>query len=436
MKHLSIPKLPQKCKQVLSCNIGNTFLFQRLKAFYAIILTFAVLSAVFPSCNKSTLPDVFTYDAASLAISREKYLKGDAEIVAEVDRIVAGAEKAKDKGPFSVVSKSALPPSGNKHDYMSIGPYWWPNPDTENGLPYIRRDGVVNPEYYTFGDLETLSEFSGVVNSLSQAYFFTGREEFAERAVFLIRTWFIDSETYMNPHLNYGQSVPGIAEGRQFGIIDTRRFVTIIEGIGFIKDSKAWSETDQTAMQQWFIEFLTWMQESELGKAESQTLNNHGTWYDVQCIVYALFSNQPEKASAIIEDHTKKRLATQIKEDGSQPHELARTQSWSYSLMNLDGFFTLARLAKKVNIDLFNYTVDGRIPLKQALDFFIPYLRDEKEWEYPQISKLSYHGICELLRQAHIFYDNREYEELLIRVGDVNTLRSLNLYWPYRSKKP
>ena len=35
---------------------------------------------------------------------------------------------------------------GDKHDYLSFGSYWWPDPDKPDGLPYIRRDGGVNPE--------------------------------------------------------------------------------------------------------------------------------------------------------------------------------------------------------------------------------------------------------------------------------------------------
>ena len=44
--------------------------------------------------------------------------------------------------PFSVVNKKVLPPSEDKHDYMSIGPYWWPNPDTPDGLPYIGKSST------------------------------------------------------------------------------------------------------------------------------------------------------------------------------------------------------------------------------------------------------------------------------------------------------
>ena len=49
---------------------------------------------------------------------------------------------------FTVMSKPNAGPSGDKHDFYSLGTYWWPNPNTTTGLPYIRRDGIVNPETF------------------------------------------------------------------------------------------------------------------------------------------------------------------------------------------------------------------------------------------------------------------------------------------------
>ena len=51
-----------------------------------------------------------------------------------------------ERAPYSVMDKKLVPPSGNKHDYISIGRYWWPDPTKPDGLPYIRRDGQSNPE--------------------------------------------------------------------------------------------------------------------------------------------------------------------------------------------------------------------------------------------------------------------------------------------------
>jgi hypothetical protein len=51
------------------------------------------------------------------------------------------AEEALTRGPFSVMDKTDLAPSSKKQDYWHPAPYWWPDPETPDGLPYIRRDG-------------------------------------------------------------------------------------------------------------------------------------------------------------------------------------------------------------------------------------------------------------------------------------------------------
>ena len=60
--------------------------------------------------------------------------------------IHALVEAALNAGPFSVVRDKRLASSGNPHDYSSIAPYFWPNPNTLDGLPWIQRDGEINPE--------------------------------------------------------------------------------------------------------------------------------------------------------------------------------------------------------------------------------------------------------------------------------------------------
>src|ERR1039458_4379832 len=63
-----------------------------------------------------------------------------------LDTLVQQADRELKTGPLSVMHKKLTPSSGDKHDYMSVGPYWWPDPSKPDGLPYIRRDGVINPD--------------------------------------------------------------------------------------------------------------------------------------------------------------------------------------------------------------------------------------------------------------------------------------------------
>ena len=81
-----------------------------------------------------------------------------------------------------------------------------------------------------------------------------------------------------------------------------------------------------------------------MGQMERDRLNNHGTWYDAQIAAYALFTGRDKVARRVLQEAAEKRIARQIEPDGRQPHELARTKSFSYSVMNLRGMFTLAAL--------------------------------------------------------------------------------------------
>ena len=130
---------------------------------------------------------------------------------------------------YSVMDKEQLPPSGDKHDYMSQAPYWWADPSKPNGLPYIRRDGERNPELNKISDTKEIDDVIENAEITALAYFFTGNEAYAKHSANLIRTWFLDEKTRQNPNLNFSQGIPGINKGRGIGLIETRELYRIID---------------------------------------------------------------------------------------------------------------------------------------------------------------------------------------------------------------
>merc|ERR1719223_1903247 len=138
------------------------------------------------------------------------------------------------------MQKTNVPPSGDKHDYLSIAGYAWPctatcdeagfseekckswdaglrsfgSCNTSTGLPWVTRDGYLNAEK---GDLNTLIVMADTVETLTLAWWFSTRSDesllFARTAANLVRTWFIDNATRQNPSLHYGGSVPGYLDG-------------------------------------------------------------------------------------------------------------------------------------------------------------------------------------------------------------------------------
>jgi hypothetical protein len=309
---------------------------------------------------------------------------------------------------YSVMNKKKVPPSGDKHDYMSQAPYWWADTTKPDGLPYIRRDGERNPEYYDLSDSEEMDYIINDTEILALAFYFTKDERYAAHAARLLKTWFLDTETLQNPNLNFGQGIPGINTGRGIGIIETRSFPRLIDATILLQESKNWSKEDHKSLKKWFAAYLSWLTESPLGKDEADEHNNHGTYYDVQIMAYALFTDQPELAKKQIEV-AKSRIQSQMKPDGSQPFELERTVSWGYTNMNLAGFFKIARLAEKVRANLWNYeTTDGK-GLQKSLQWLIPYLKNEKVWEFKQIKEKEYDDTLWLLKMASVKYANPAY---------------------------
>ena len=97
-------------------------------------------------------PAVFALDRESLAKNRSRVAAKDPAIMIAYKQLLKEADKALQFGPVSVMEKKALPPSGDRHDYMSLAPYHWPDPAKADGLPYIRKDGQTNTEVKEYND--------------------------------------------------------------------------------------------------------------------------------------------------------------------------------------------------------------------------------------------------------------------------------------------
>ncbi|QBN17441.1 alginate lyase family protein [Flavobacterium nackdongense] len=343
-------------------------------------------------------------------IDKAKALKS---LLSDADKII------KEGKMYSVMNKKQLPPSGDKHDYMSTGPYWWPDPSKPDGLPYIRKDGLRNPTYFDISDTSELDKVEDESEKLALAYYFSKDVKYAKFASKLIRTWFLDAATRQNPNLKFGQGIPGKNDGRGIGIIETRELFRVVDAAILLQDSNEWTKENHLELQKWFSDYLTWLTTSTIGKDEADEHNNHGTHYSVQVINYALFTGRTEIAVAEIEVF-KKRMESQIKSDGSQPFELERTKSWDYVNMNLDGYFLVAQLAENRNINLWQYETKEGATMKKCVDWMLPYLKKEKKWEYEQIKDFGYRETVRILKIAAQHYSNPMYDSLA-RAIDIKT---------------
>lgn len=365
-------------------------------------------------------PNVFIMNGRDLAVMKRRLREGDKSLAAPWARLEREARKALSSGPFTVVNKAATPPSGDKHDYMSQAPYFWPNPKTANGLPYIRRDGERNPEINKITDHKSIDDLENAVETLALTYYFKGDEGVAARAAQLLRAFFLDPATRMNPNLQYAQYIPGVNTGRGIGLIETRGLTRVVDAIGLLDGSKSLTESDLRGLREWFERFLQWMLESKNGREEGAAKNNHGTYYDVQVVSFALFIGKKDLAIRVLRDAREKRIAAQIEPDGRQPLELARTKAWSYSNGNLEGLMLLATLGERLGVDLWNFqTSDGR-SIRKALDFLTPVALGERTWQYQELGGMKRESLFPLMRRAARAYQDKPYQSLLARVPEAD----------------
>ncbi len=401
--------------------------------FYSLVIL--VINSFATAALCKNLPRVFLIDPEVLVETKARVKAGDKTLKPALNKLIAEADKALKAEPNSVMDKRAMPFSLDKHDYMSIRAYRWPDPNHRYGVPYLVRDGVVNPEYYDNKqyDHSNFGKMKKSVSDLARAYYFTEDEKYAEYAINWIRIWFLDPATRMNPHLRYAQAYPGCLGELGTGIIDATGLPNVVDAIGLLETSKHWTNKDKTGMENWFCQYLKWLRNSEQGQLSYNTHSNHGSSYDKQTTAYALFLGDKALARDILENVKTFRIEKQIEPDGSQPTELSRTKSFGYSLFNLSSMFNLAILGDRVGVDLWNYKTRKTGGLKGAMDFLAPYADPEKfkQWPHKQIKPAHPIRLIGLLRRAAIAYNDPHYEELIDKLPkDEVATHWIQLFYP------
>jgi hypothetical protein len=297
------------------------------------------------------------------------------------------AKKLMRQPVLSVMSKTEAGPSGDKHDYVSYAPYWWPDPAKPDGLPYIRKDGHTNRELVAQGDANNFSSTAHTIRRLTDAFVAHAEPEFGDNAVRRIVVWFLDPKTRMNPHLNFGQIVKGRNDGRAEGLITLRALIEILDSIRDLEKGNVWPPAEDKAMRDWMAAYHKWLTTSEIGMKEAQARNNHGSWYAAQAMRIEVYLGQKAQAKKRAED-LKKRIAWQFEPDGTQPLEAARADGYSYSVFNLEALANAAAIAKPLGVDLWKFrTSDGRSMYK-AFQYLLPYAAGTKPWPGSQLKKI------------------------------------------------
>ena len=297
----------------------------------------------------------------------------------DATKLHSEADRWLETSPVSVADKQSS--DRDPCDYVSQAPYWWADPEKENGLPYIRRDGEENPEIHR-SDRSRLEAFRDAISCLTLQARASGSLEYAEQAGRFLRRWFLDPGFAMTPHMRYAQFIPGICDGRAIGLIESSIFCFVLDEVTHLPFCESWTPQDLQRLKEWFSAYLDWFLGSEHGIQESTQHNNHGTWYDAQVVCFTQFCGRQDEAIRWLEQHVLQRMESQIAPDGSQPHELARTLSLTYCTFNLTALAVMARVADRVSPDRWRARLLEA--LRPALHWMLPYYLDRREWGWQQ----------------------------------------------------
>ncbi len=301
--------------------------------------------------------------------------------VAKVDRvrILAAAATALTVEPITITAFPAKLSQGGPNDFYSNGDYWWPDPAKTNGLPYIQRDGQTNPENF-IEHRRCVMQLRDTIAALAAAYKITGEDRYAAKAAALLRVFFLDEKTRMNPSLKYAQAIPGVSPGRGIGIIDTLHLIEVPTAIEALRASPAFPPEELAGLKNWFTDYVAWMTTSKNGHDEANAANNHAVAFYLQLAVFAKFVGDEAKMAECRQHFKDVFVGKQMAADGSFPLELKRTKPYAYSIFQLDNMASLCQVLSTDQDNLWLFALpDGR-SIAKAMEFLYPFLADKSTW--------------------------------------------------------
>jgi hypothetical protein len=311
-------------------------------------------------------------------------VRKEAWTIEPVRRLRAEAERRMKDGPWTVTSDRPQGLTLDVHEYYSEAPYWWPQSEDPKA-PYVRRDGQPYPGRFLANKM-ALNSMADAVYVLGTAAYLLDDAKYAQRAVRVIRTWFLDPKTRMNPELENGQAIRNLNTGRGAGILDGRVFIRAIQGMEFLEQTGSWDAKEQAALKKWFQEYLHWLMTSTPAEAEQHAGNNHSSWWTAQTAAVATFVEDEAAQKHVFTFYRESIFPKQIKSDGSAPREELRTKSLSYSAFNLEAYTVTCRIAQLRGVDLWGVKTKSGATIATVIDYLQPFLADPKKWAKEQIA--------------------------------------------------
>lgn len=301
------------------------------------------------------------------------------------DAIVQGAAEIAAQGPWTVTSKTVLPPTNNTHDYLSWAPYYWPNcsnaGNTTELTPqqiwvtcdYVDRDGLFNPDGRLVNDTGIFQAMSDSVFFNSMAWVITGNNTYASNAATEIKTWFIDAATVMTPNLNYAQLKrgPGTQVGQHTGVLDLKCMTKLVSGVLMLRNGSApaWTADINSGLNSWVTQYIQWLTTANLALQEKASTNNHGSFYFNQLAALQILVGDTAGAKTTIQEYFQGIYLNQISANGDQPLESARTRPYHYRAYNLAAMIVNARLGDMVGYPAWQIKTTNGSTIQDACNY-------------------------------------------------------------------
>ena len=278
-------------------------------------------------------PQTLVWRGSSLAARR---VDDSGTTLHAIAQLLQSADVELAKAPVTVTDKTVAPPSGDVHDYWSVASYFWPcnvtcnssmwadcsrwcmppeilhdghkctvapakdniTCDKTTGLPWAGHDGYPRAEdtsgRYLQGDRPRADGITKGTATLALSWYFTSAGSIAanataaavylQHACLLLRVFFLDKKTAMNPNMNFAQGIPGRLQGSPYGSVDFARFWMVLDSVRVIESDPTtlseWTATDRRQFRDWVSRFLDWWMHSANGKLCRARFNNIGTAYE------------------------------------------------------------------------------------------------------------------------------------------------------------
>lgn len=324
----------------------------------------------------------------------------------------------------SVIYKKIPLKDVSKKDYVSLATYYWKNENTNDGLPYILKDGLANPEG-DFYDKNNLRYLAFVTYYQAILYYLSDDKKYLNILEDNINYYFLDEVTGMNPNMNHAQLIKGINDGRGIGMIDfTANMSYALYMIKILHDDHKIDEKFYKSLCDWLEKFYHWYKFSPIALEEKYAKNNHGIFYDFGLIILMDFLNKKDEILSVVYQMIELRLKTQINKN-VMDLELKRTKSKNYSLMAIKGIYDFSKISSKYNFDLYKLNKWYYNKVDININNVCLYLYDRlvlknKNWDYEQIIDFDEATLLPLI------YEESKYD--IQKIEDIKYLDNKHLY--------